>query len=1218
MSSIKLKIIEDLFLNNIKSFLYPLALLLIIPFQACKNDDGQYSRGIGIYPGDPREDFSPVMEIDQKNDMNLALHRPAFHSSSYDYNLTAQLITDGIIETGLPAWFSSSSSQHGELPKNEREWMIDFNRVTSISIDSAAGWLQIDLLGGGKPPMIDSVSLGAGVRLDDRMGLGWSCTLTGSEDGVHWQTIGTISGKDYPGDTIPSRWRRFYPGRFRIFNESFRFTSPVEKRHYRVNFEAPNAIRWEFGGIDLFYDGSWAQINPANQFCSTWMSEGNQEEWIYVDLGNLCSFDKIKLHWIHRPLKGFLQTSEDGNSWKNIYELETGDQGVDEISLEAPAEGRFVRVLMQESDLDGRYLLSELEIIGKGGTILRPHQTERTENRNRMDLTGGNWRLQRASQVKEKGEKISRTGYPDDDWIIATVPGTVLTSFRNVGALPDPNYGDNQLMISESFFNSDFWYRYTFHNPFATNDKRIFLNFDGINWKAEVFLNGLHIGNIEGAFTRAKFDVTEVANAGENALAIRIIKNAHPGNVKEQTIISPDKNGGALGADNPTFHASVGWDWIPTIRGRNIGIWNDVFLTSSGSVSIENPFVITDLPLPDTSSAEVEIQLILRNHDSRVVEGVLHCQFGNISIDHPVTMEAFEEKKIILNPSNQPELTVKSPQLWWPNGYGDPNLYAVNLSFRDSQGEVTDSESFITGIREMTYGEEGGTLKIWINGRRFIGRGGNWGFSESNLTYRKREYDIAVRYHKEMNFTMIRNWVGQTGDDEFFDACDRYGIMVWQDFWLANPVDGPNPFDNDEFMQNVRDFVLRIRNHPSIALYVGRNEGNPPEILDSAIRGVLPDLHPNIHYISNSAFGVVSGGGPYRSLPPKLYFESRATSKFHSEMGMPNIVNFESLQKMMPDSTMWPKGRMWGLHDFCLEGAQGGTSFNQQMDICFGDINNAKKWTELAQWINYRGYRAMFEAQSKYRMGLLLWMSHPAWPSMVWQTYDYYFDPTAAYFGCKKASEPLHIQWNPLSDSIEVVNYNSRRGAGLNASAELINMNGALLWERKTGLDCFEDNTHRCFKMEYPENLTDVHFIRLKLTKNEELLSENFYWRGLEKNNQKLPDYWRYTGLEEYNLTSLFDLPDIDLEISSIIQRKSGIWSLISTLQNNSDFPALMIRLQVIREHTKDRILPVIYSDNYCFLMPGEQRQIQMEFKQEDTRGEKPIVLISGFNVKMK
>ncbi len=176
-------------------------------------------------------------------------------------------------------------------------------------------------------------------------------------------------------------------------------------------------------------------------------------------------------------------------------------------------------------------------------------------------------------------------------------------------------------------------------------------------------------------------------------------------------------------------------------------------------------------------------------------------------------------------------LHLDNPKLWWPNGYGDPNLYDVELKFETDAG-VSDAKTFQTGVRQFTYSEDGGALRIWVNGRRFIPRGGNWGFGESMLRYRAREYDAAVRYHRDMNFTMIRNWVGQIGDDAFYEACDRYGIVVWQDFWLANPWDGPNPDDNAMFLRNVDDFVRRIRNHPSIGLYCGRNEGYPPKPID--------------------------------------------------------------------------------------------------------------------------------------------------------------------------------------------------------------------------------------------------------------------------------------------------------------------------------------------------------------------------------------------------
>jgi hypothetical protein len=540
---------------------------------------------------------------------------------------------------------------------------------------------------------------------------------------------------------------------------------------------------------------------------------------------------------------------------------------------------------------------------------------------------------------------------------------------------------------------------------------------------------------------------------------------------------------------------------------------------------------------------------------------------------------------------------LKNPKLWWPNGYGRQNLYNVDLQFVTTDGSISDSKTFQTGVRKMTYAEESGALKIFVNGKRFIGFGGNWGFSESMLRYRAREYDIAVRYHKEMNFTMIRNWVGQTADEEFYKACDRYGIMIWQDFWLANPYDGPNPNDNAMFMQNTEDFVKRIRNHPSLALYCGRNEGNPPDTIDSAIRKFLQQEHPDVHYISNSASGVVSGGGPYRAMPVKFYFEKRATEKLHSEIGMPNMVSYESLKQMLPDSALWPVNRLWGVHDFNLESAQYGYSFIQQMNDNFGPVNNLKEWLSLAQWINYSGYRGMFEAQSKNRMGVLLWMSHPAWPSMVWQTYDYFFEPTAAYFGCKKACEPIHIQWNPFSDSIEVVNYRSSNGTGLTAMMEILNLDGTIKLKKKIALNCPEDSTVRCYPVKYPADLSSVYLIRLTLKKKNITLSENLYWRGVK----------------DGDLIAIRNLPRVKLKTNTKIEQKENKLILITTLTNKTKQPAIMLKLSVVGSKSKERMLPVIFSDNYITLMPGERRIITMELQKADTRGEQPEVVVDDF-----
>ena len=1132
-----------------------------------------YTLGVGIYPGDPRENFAPVLRIDSTTYRNLALHRPAYQSSSYDYNLTAQLITDGIKETRPPRWIATSTSDRGLLKINEREWPLDDNWVTTVDLKGTTAWIRIDLNGGEAAPEIDRIDVDGSVT-PIMQPEAWTAEVSGSDDGSTWTTVGRVDRAARPTGELRG---------------SVRFAQPAHYRSYRVQFTAGRNFTWRIGELSFFDRDQRVHVGGPYDFTSAWKSAGAGEEWVYVDLGAPCTFDRVNLVWTRRAADGYIQTSDDAVQWTNLEQL----RGIDDTRLATPAKARYVRVLMTRPETPEGYVLSELEIYGRGGPVPQPKPALAADLDGRIDLAGGDWRLQRDSLVKATGEMLSTAQFEDRDWIPATVPGTVLTSYFNIGAIPDPNYGDNQLLISDSFFYADFWYRNQFTAPPPAPGRHSWLNFGGINWKADVYLNGENLGRIDGGFMRGRFDVSKLIHAdGVNTLAVRVYKNATPGSVKQKTFDNPDKNGGALGADNPTFHASIGWDWIPTIRGRNSGIWNKVYLSSTGPVSVEDPLVTTSLPLPDTTRADVTITTVLRNNDPAQVTGTLRGRFGDVPFETPVTLEPSSAKAV------KSQLHLSNPKLWWPNGYGDPNLYDVTLSF-ETNGAVSDSKQFRAGVRQLAYSEEGGALRIWVNGKRLVPRGGNWGFSESMLRYRAREYDVAVRYHRDMNFNMIRNWVGQLGEDAFYDACDKYGIVVWQDFWLANPYDGPDPDNDAMFLANVRDTVLRIRSHPSIGLYVGRNEGYPPPILENGIRAILAELHPGLHYIPSSADGVVGGRGPYQAMPVKFYFQQRATPKFHSEMGMPNIVTYDSLKLMMPETSMWPQGLTWGLHDFSLHGAQGGASFRQRIDSSYGGAQSAEEWTELAQFVNYDGYRAMYEAQSKNRMGLLIWMSHPCWPSFVWQTYDYYFDPTAAFFGAKKASEPLHVQWNPVTDNVEVVNYGGSAAAGLTASIEILNLDGTVKWQKSANLDSAEDSTATPIKIEYPSDLTAVHFLRLKLQRGGVPVSENFYWRGLTDGDYR----------------ALRTLPKISIENHTRAERQGREWVLTTELHNATSTPALMVHLKAVRQQTGDRILPAFYGDNYITLMPGESRTVQTVVEDADTRGEKPRIVIEGFNV---
>ncbi|HPR32758.1 MAG TPA: discoidin domain-containing protein [Prolixibacteraceae bacterium] len=1142
---------------------------------------------------------APILVADPTH-RNIALNRPAEHSSSWNYNLTAQLLTDGIIDPYPPLWIKTENSRQGLTPKEEREYPFDRHPMTGTRLDGRKSWIKLEsnlLAGIG---IIDSLSISGSLTYDETKPKGWKIILSASERGIHFEPLIELSGIDYPGNNSPDIRSREGNSNYRIFNEGVKLKIPARSLHYRLDFVCESALTWNITEIEFFYRERRNNIGGPYAFSSAWKSEGSKNEWVSVDLGKRCPIDSVLLFWVNPAADFSIELSNDGTKWNSIQRIENNRSDTSRIRMPANTYGQYARILMTRPVDPGGYALHEVEIYGEGAPKPKARPNPPVDENGRLFLSGGKWKVQRSTLVEGTAWEIAQAGYDDSKWIPATVPGTILMSYCNAGILPDPNFSDNQLMISESFFYSDFWYRNEFQLPKSFTREKTWLHFDGINWKADVFLNGEKLGRIEGAFQRTKYEISQLLKPGQsNYLAVKIMKNDHPGYTKEQTRLTPQSNGGELGADNPTFHASVGWDWMPTIRGRNTGIWNDVYLTQSGPVTLEHPFVYFDLPLPDTSFALINLELFAQNGSNESISGTLKGSIGAVHFDYPVRLEAGKQQKIVLNADKIPELKMMNPILWWPNGYGNPHLYEVQLLFRTDNGIVSDELRFKTGIREMNYSEENGILNLYINGRRFSGRGGNWGFSESNLKYRSLEYDIAVNYHKDMHFTLIRNWVGQTADEEFFEACDRHGIMIWQDFWLANPVDGPNPFSHALFRMNALDFVRKIRNHPSLALYCGRNEGNPPPELDAQLKSLVGEYHPGLRYIAHSARGEVSGYGPYRAMPPDYYFRERALPTLHSEMGMPNMVNKESLIKMLPDTALWPQNRLWGIHDFCLKGAQGAESFNHLIDTIFGPVVTLDEWIRLAQYVNYQGYRAMFEAQSKHRAGLLLWMSHPAWPSMVWQTYDYYFDPTAAYFGCKKGSEPLHIQWNAYTDSIEVMNTSFRNGTGLTARIEVFNLDGSQKFSESIPFNSREDSRLILAPHPRPQGLSEVYFLRLRIEKGKQILRENLYWRALN-------------GID---LSAVQNVPPVKLNQNTIRERKLGKWLLTTTLENPSPHPALMARLKVVGEQSGERILPALFSDNYLTLLPGTKTRIEMEVNERDTRGELPVVVVDGINI---
>jgi hypothetical protein len=517
--------------------------LFIFPFLFALQAQ-QYTRGVGVYPGDPRQDFAPALVPDTQTVRNLALHRAAYQSSSYDFYHTAQLVTDGIRDTKLPRWFSIATSDRGTLKRQEREHAVDHNTTTRVSISGRPLWIQVETGGGDAPFEIDRIDViaggGGGRGGGGQAATGGAIAVSGSDDGQSWKELGRTAPTPPPAQPAaptPGGGRGFGAGPTPI---SVKFSAPARTRFYRVAYEGGTGTQWGISELAFFRNDQRVEVGGPFHFTSAWKPTSSGQEWVYVDLGAACTFDRVVLDWIRRAAEGSIQVSDDAKSWRTLQPLSAAGGLVDDLKLAQPARGRYVRVLVTKAATPDGYLLSELEVYGRGGLVARPHAAPTADANGRLRLSGGAWRIQRDSLVAADGPALSKPGFPDKDWLVATVPATVLSSFWNAGAIPDPNYGDNINAISDSFFCADFWYRDEFVAPGTQGTpptgRHAWLHFRGINWKADVYLNGEMLGHIDGGFMRGQFDVTKSLKPGvKNAIAVRIRKNATPGSIKEKT-----------------------------------------------------------------------------------------------------------------------------------------------------------------------------------------------------------------------------------------------------------------------------------------------------------------------------------------------------------------------------------------------------------------------------------------------------------------------------------------------------------------------------------------------------------------------------------------------------------------------------------------------------------------------------------------------------------
>jgi hypothetical protein len=897
------------------------------------------------------------------------------------------------------------------------------------------------------------------------------------------------------------------------------------------------------------------------------------------------------------------------------------------------------------------------------------------------EWTVGAWKMIEAPKTKASGPEISRSGFNVKEWMVATVPGTVLTTMIDRGIYPDPDYGLNNLAIPESLNKQDYFYRTEFKVPASTSGHRLTLTFLGINYYARVWLNGKELGSIKGAFRRGVFDVTDIAKSGQdNVLAVRVSPPPHPGIPQEQSALGgPGENGGIMCLDGPTFVATEGWDWIPAIRDRNTGIWQPVMLKASGITSIGDPRVVTTLPLPDISSANVEIEIPVTNASERETRATVTATFDQVKVVKTVTLPP-GPSSVKLTPAEFAQLHVSNPRLWWPNGYGKPELYDLKIAV-EIDGKLSDTKTTRFGIREITYelslldssghlrrleysptvakskdervvdvshagmrelppsepyppdmpakwrpffkswaaslvpgSESSASLKpvtdtrstpyliIKVNGVRIACRGGNWGMDDSRKRVSREKLEPYFRLHRDANLNFIRNWVGQDTEETFYDLADEYGMLVWNDFWATTQNYNIEPQDPELFLDNARDTILHFRNHPSIAVWCGRNEGVPQPIISEGLANLIASLDGTRYYSPSSNQVNLQNSGPYKYMDPALYFTT-LNRGFSVETGTPSMSTLESFRTWVPKEDQWPINDTWAYHDWHQSGNGDTGTFMAEIQAEFGAPTGLEDFERKAQMLNYINHRAIFEGMNAHlwapNSARILWMTQPAWPSTMWQILSSDYDTQASYYGVKKACEKVHVQLDISNYTVAVVNNSTSPLPGLTVRAMVYSLDNKLLLNHEERSDASANAFTDAFKLDLAPLIADqVALIRLELRDaSGKLISDNFYWLASENSLYR----------------QLTRLPVAKVTASATSVRNADTVTVRVHLTNAGNAAALHTKLTMI--HTDgSRILPAYFTDNYVSLLPNETRDVEIEIPNSAARGDLQVAM-RGWNM---
>jgi exo-1,4-beta-D-glucosaminidase len=886
----------------------------------------------------------------------------------------------------------------------------------------------------------------------------------------------------------------------------------------------------------------------------------------------------------------------------------------------------------------------------------------------RLDLHTG-WQLQSACVLQGSstgpaglkdntgpgldGETLSSVLYRPIGWIPATVPSTVVAAQVAAGIIKDPFYGmnlrklpgmdypvgsqfANLAMLDNSPYKCGWWYRTQFRLPASFAGRTVALHLDGVNYRADVWLNGTQIASksdIAGTWRVFELNLPNGFSFGreQNVLAIEVFPPTHD-------------------------DLAITWvDWNPSPPDKNTGLFRDVYLTASGPVQLRFPFVANQLD-DSFTTAQLTPMVEAWNVANHAVKADISWEIDGKKIHQEVVLEREQKKTVTFTPEQFRELIIKNPKLWWPAEMGTPALYQSHVNVT-ADGKPSDSLDVTFGIRRTTSELNNGHALFKINGRPILVRGGGWA-PDMLLRSTPQRMDTEFRYVRDLGLNTIR-LEGKLESQAFYDLADKYGILIMAGWCCCDMWERWNEWGPEQYrvaQNSMRDQMRLLRNHPSMLVWLNGSDNPPiPSVEDMYLYIGKEQLWPNPFLSSASATATTVTGpsgvkmtGPYDYVPPNYWL---ADTKLGGAWGFntetspgPAIPPPISLRKFLPADKLWAQNEVWGLHEGG-ERFQTITFYNTSLENRYGAPKDLNDFVRKSYAMDYEGERAMFEAYERNKFnstGVIQWMLNNAWPSLIWHLYDYYLVPAGGYYGTKKANEPMHVLYSYNDRSIAVVSDLSTSYV-VKVTAKLYSIDGTEKWAQDAMVDVFPDRASVAFTVPPLRDLSTTYFLKLYATDRfSKVESNNFYWLSTKPDElawDKTHDTVNTPQSAYADMTALQTLASVSLGVQTkpaaspcatpIAVRPAaapttppvspadcdgGFLYQQLTVSNPTKTLAFMVRLRLVKSDGAD-VVPAFFDDNFVCLLPGESRVIPVRYRAVDL-GKAPAHLeVSGWNV---